>query len=167
MPDWGSGKPRVVAELIGALAVLLGLIFVGLELRQNTAAVQASTLQGLVDLSTTYLIDTSLDQDFLSVLSRAQEDLDQLTDIEELQLQRLIRSQWTRYQSAYRHWRRGSLSDEDWEQYLNSICDAPGSIRGSFKPIHERFWHVDQVFLTDDFVAYVESCRPDLAAVAN
>jgi len=165
LADWGSGKSKIVAELVGAVAVLLGLVFVGLELRQNTAAVQASTLQGLVDLSTNYLVETSLDQNFLNVVIRAQEDPDQLNDVEELQLARIIRSQWTRYQSAYRHWRRGSLDDVDWQQFYNSICDAPGTIRGSWRPIHERFWHVDRVWLTDDFVAYVESCRPDLAAV--
>ncbi len=40
MSESGDRNPKSVFELAGAVAVLLGLIFVGLELRQNTAAVQ-------------------------------------------------------------------------------------------------------------------------------
>ena len=100
MSDWNSGKLRAFVELAGAVAVLLGLIFVGLELRQNTAAVQASTLQGMIDLSTNYLINTSLDPEFLRVFSKAQADPNQLDETEALQMQRIIRSQWLRYQGA-------------------------------------------------------------------
>lgn len=164
MVDWGSGKPRVLAELIGAIAVLLGLLFVGLELRQNTAAVQASTLQGMVDLSTNYLIDTSLDPEFVPLLIKAQADPDQLNEVEALRVQRLIRSQWLRYQSAFQHWRRGSLGDVDWESFSRFICANITNVGpGSFAAIQVKFWQNERTVLTDDFVAYVESCRPDLA----
>jgi hypothetical protein len=45
MKDWSEGKFRLILELVGAAAVLLGLIFVGLEIRQNTEAVRSSTIQ--------------------------------------------------------------------------------------------------------------------------
>lgn len=41
-------KTRLFVELAAGLAVLVGLVFVGLELRQNTAAMQAATFQDLV-----------------------------------------------------------------------------------------------------------------------
>jgi len=44
-----SDKIKLVVETSGALAVLLGLVFVGLELRQNTYAVEAATFQSLTD----------------------------------------------------------------------------------------------------------------------
>jgi hypothetical protein len=54
MTDWGSPKLKALVELGGIGAVLLGLFFVGLELRQNTAAVQAATSQGLTEFSVSY-----------------------------------------------------------------------------------------------------------------
>ena len=168
MLDWSSGKTRILAELIGAAAVLLGLVFVGLELRQNTAAVQASTLQGMVDLSTNYLIDTSMHPEFIRVLNKAQANPEQIDDLEAVQVQRVIRSQWLRYQGAFRHWRRGSLGDADWEQYSKFICTPIGNVgAGSWGQLQAEFWQFERQILTDDFVVYVETCRADLTEVAN
>ena len=157
-------------ELIGAGAVLLGLIFVGFELRQNTEAVQASTLQGMVDLSSSYLVETSMNPEFVQLLSKAQADPDQLDEVEALLMQRVIRSQLLRYQSAFNHWRRGSLGESDWDTYAKFICypvgSRPGQI-GTFGSVQAKFWAVERTVLTDDFVAYVESCRSDLAEAAN
>jgi len=153
-------------SVLANLGVIAGIVFLGYEMRQNTQAIQASTLQGMVDLTTNYLIDTSLDEGFIQVLNKAQEDPGQLSKTEALQLQRVLRSQWSRYQSAFLHWRRGSLGDADWEPYFNFICSpAAETVSGSFLPIQAMFWHLERPLLTDDFVAYVESCRPDLAEV--
>jgi hypothetical protein len=50
-----------VLETAGAYAVLLGLVFVGFELRQNTAAVQAATIQELTHASSDFLVDVGSD----------------------------------------------------------------------------------------------------------
>jgi hypothetical protein len=49
-------KLRGLLELAGAGAVLLGLVFVGLELRQNTEAVETASLQNQTDASTDFLL---------------------------------------------------------------------------------------------------------------
>jgi hypothetical protein len=159
---------RLLVELIGATAVLLGLIFVGLELRQNTAAVQASTLQGIVDMGNNYLIETSLDPEFIPLLNKAQAHPDQLDEVEALRIQRVLRSQWQRYQSAFQHWRNGTLSNSGWETYSIFICNGVRNVgSGSFQSVQAKFWEFERAALIDDFVSYVESCRPDLAEVAN
>ncbi len=160
MIDWDAGKSRVLVELVGAAAVLLGLLFVGYELRQNTAAVQSSTLQSMVDLSTNYLIDVAMDPEFVKVLNKAVADPHQLDETESQQIQTMIRGQWLRYQSAFSQWRRGSLGEADWEIYQKLVC-----VRGEFGPIHEYFWPVHRRALTTEFLAYVEECRSDLHEV--
>ncbi len=49
-------KLRGLLELSGAGAVLLGLVFVGLELRQNTEAVETASMQNQTGASTDYLL---------------------------------------------------------------------------------------------------------------
>jgi len=150
--------------ILANVGVIAGIVFLGYEMRQNTYAIQATTLQGMVDLTTSYLIDTALDDGFIQALDKAQVDPDQLSRIEALELQRVIRAQWFRYQSAFAHWRRGSLGDSDWEQYLNFICSSSvATVSGSFSAVQAMFWDIERPQLTDEFVAYVESCRPDLA----
>jgi hypothetical protein len=170
LSDWAS-----IAEILGAVAIVISLVYVGQQVREsarqtelNTNAVQAATLQGMVDLSTNYLIDTSLDREFIRTLGRAQADPGQLDEIEALQMQRIIRSQWLRYQGAYRHWQRGSLDDADWEAYIDFICaPTPNVGEGSWVTLQAEFWPGERDRLTDDFVAFVEDCRPDLAQIID
>src|SRR5210317_1424154 len=51
MSEHSRNSLRNIVELISAGAILVGLIFVGLELKQNTVAAEADTMQGLLELS--------------------------------------------------------------------------------------------------------------------
>jgi hypothetical protein len=55
MSETNLKKLNPLLEFFGGIAVLVGLIFVGLELRQNTEAVQADTLQSITEQSQDYL----------------------------------------------------------------------------------------------------------------
>jgi hypothetical protein len=44
LPEWAS-----VAEIASALAVVVSLVNVGIQVSQNTAAVKASTHQAMID----------------------------------------------------------------------------------------------------------------------
>lgn len=144
-------------ELIGGLAVLVGLIFVGFELKQNTEAVQASTLQNLTDESQEYLLLLAQDEELNRIWRQAvAEGIGSLNESEASRLVFLYRAQWIRFQNAYLQWRRGTLDDEDWAFYRGVICRKEGdagspSLRGTTWPDHRGA-------LTERFVAFVEQC---------
>lgn len=144
-------------ELIGGLAVLVGLIFVGFELKQNTEAVQASTLQNLTDESQEYLLLLAQDEDLNRIWRQAvAEGVDSLDESEASRLVFLYRAQWIRFQNAFLQWQRGTLNDEDWVFYRGVICRSEGdpgspSLRGATWPDHRDA-------LTERFVAFVEQC---------
>ena len=48
-------RARTIGEILAGAAVVASLVFVGLELRQNTAAVRAQTRQGLADQNTEFV----------------------------------------------------------------------------------------------------------------
>ena len=50
---------RAVGELLAGVAVIASLVFVGMELRQNTAAVRAQTRQGLADRNAQFITSIS------------------------------------------------------------------------------------------------------------
>ena len=54
-----SGKK--MGEMLAALGVIASMIFVGLEIRQNTVAVQGATLQAISDSYTGFIHTNSLD----------------------------------------------------------------------------------------------------------
>jgi hypothetical protein len=147
-------------ELLGGLAVLVGLMFVGFELKQNTEAVQASTLQNLTDESQEYLLLLAQDEELNRIWRQAvAEGVDTLNESEASRLVFLYRAQWIRFQNAYLQWRRGTLDDEDWAFYRGVICRKEGdsgspSLRGSTWPDH-------RAALTEGFVNFVETCWQD------
>jgi len=55
---------------LSAAAVVLSLIFVGLEVRNNTVAARGATMQAISDASTTFFLTISLDKDFAELVVR-------------------------------------------------------------------------------------------------
>ncbi len=152
-------KLNPVLEFVGGIAVLIGLIFVGLELRQNTEAVQASTLQSLTDQSQTYLLMMASDGELNDIWRRGVADVSQLDEGERSRFTFVYRAQWIRLQNAYLQWQRGTLDDSDWAFYEGVICRQEGdsgspSGRGATWPDHRGA-------LTAGFVEFVESCWAD------
>ncbi len=159
MADLSAGKLTIFVELAGGGAILVGLIFVGLELRQNTAAVETASMQSLTDMSGQYLmfIDSSPDVNRLYI--KAAKGLGELDEAEALQLYHLTLSQWLRFQSAFLHWQRGTMSDQDWMAYTKFFCS---NLTGIKHQIRVASWDSYKSILVDPFAEFVEACWSDI-----
>ena len=87
--------------MAGAGAVLLGLVFVGLELKQNTEAVEAASLQNQTDASTDYLLLIASDIELARIWLDASTDPSQLSEIDLVRYFLISRARWLRMQNAY------------------------------------------------------------------
>ena len=168
MSNSGENKLKVFVELAAAGAVLVGLIFVGLELRQNTAAVEAATLQDLTDASVEYVNTLAADPNLTRIWLTGASNPEELTEIEAGQLHFLIRGQWLRFHNAFLQWQRGTLSDQDWVLYEGYICRTDTTTEGFDGPlkaehIRYRTWHEHRAVLLPHFVEFVEECWADKA----
>lgn len=146
---------RLLVELVSAGAVLLGLIFVGFELKKNTEAVEAATLQGIIDGSQDYLNLLAADADLNAIWRVANDDPSLLSEAEAARYFFLLRAQWQRYQNAYLQWQRGAMSATDWALDQKFICDPAGSTTGRTKRL---LWPDHRPALLGDFVVFVEAC---------
>ena len=164
MPNWQSDRTKLALELAGATAVLLGLVFVGLELRQNTAAVQAATMQSMIDASGEYLLLMASDPELNRIYRKGTEDYSSLHEDEASRLFFLIRAQWLRFQNAYQQWRRGAMSGEDWVFYEAFICSRSASTTEELRWLS---WDEHRSALTPEFASFVELCWADQDHVAN
>lgn len=160
MNDKRIGTKSLV-ELLSAGAVLVGLVFVGFELRQNTSAVEATTLQSSTDASVDWLLNIASDPELTRIWITAPSELDSLTAIERHQLQLLLRSQWFRFQTAYLQWQRGSMDEEDWGIFRGFICHTGDRTarHGQFGNLRYVTWENHRAVLLPQFVEFVEGCR--------
>jgi len=148
MTESSTGKLKSLIELIGAGAILAGLVFVGLELRQNTAAVQADTFQNLTALTTEYMLLLATDENLNRLNRKGRADLSSLDETEASQFFNLRRTTWLRMQLAFLQWRRGTLDDEGWAFYRQFLCSYGNA----------DDWQDHRNALLGSFVEVVESC---------
>jgi hypothetical protein len=140
---------RGLLDLAGGAAVLIGLIFVGLELRQNTEAIEAASLQSQADASTEFLLLIASDNELSRIWFESSKSPNELSEFDSYRYFIVGRARWVRMQTAYLQWRRGALGDEDWLVFHGRICGE-----GRFKAT----WEDHRTAMLDEFVEFVESC---------
>lgn len=155
MSDHKPDNFRAKVEIASAFAVLLGLIFVGLELRQNTAAVEAATFQNLTDATNDYILELASNSDILRVWNIGSVNPDQLNELDALRYNLVMRAYWVRMQNVFSQWKRGTLAAQDWRLYQAVICD-PDNVTGN---IGERVtFDQHTIVLSPEFIEFVGAC---------
>ncbi len=149
LQKWALG-----AEIAGAVAVVVTLGFLALQMRENTNAVQAQTYQALMQELNDYralTFNPGLSE--LEVKFR-EEGWQDLGRVEQQQIWLNIVIRWGIYESAYFANERGVLGEPEWERFDIGICRTIRSHADVWEP--EGFTPITEL-LTPDFVEYIES----------
>ena len=109
-----------IGELVGAAAVVISLVYLSVQVRQNTAVARASTRQAIADANLSGGSDVLLEPEMAKVLAK---DLRG----EPLEFHEHVRLQ-TRAYHGLRHWenihyqyRAGMLSAEEWQGFRHNL----------------------------------------------
>ncbi len=107
----------LIAEVVGAVAVVLTLIYLAIQLRQNTKALRTSAYQGMVansmQILTTLLADPERAQFFL----RVQSNPGQITEEDGVRWHWFMLAAFRHWDNLYYQYRTGALETEMWEGY--------------------------------------------------
>jgi hypothetical protein len=130
----------LLSQIVSAIVVFASLIFVGIQLKQATRAVRASSSQAH---SAAYIEITGrlLDEDFASLWRKALERLDDLDEEEQVRFFAFTSAMFRFFESSRVQWLGGQLDDEHWhtiEQQAMSLAAMPGI--QTFWAIR-RHWH--------------------------
>lgn len=140
-----------LGEFIGAVGVVVSLIYLALQLRQNTSSVRAASFNSMVQNSIRLLEHGFADSEFATFLDRAEADPDSLTAAERLR--------WDSYMTAvFRHYgnlvyqdRVGALDSQMWESYRRDLKEHLRS------PAWAAWFREHQVVFSDSLVEEVAS----------
>jgi hypothetical protein len=138
-----------IGELIGAVAVVITLIFLTVQLKQNTRSIRASTRSQLTETVSNTLA-TLQNQSFASVMITGFHDQESLSAEDKLRfgsfLLRLLRG----WEDAYFHWRDGDYDEGAWRSNRAFMLDML-SISGV-----NDYFNTRKSWLDGRFVAYIE-----------
>ncbi len=144
-----SGK--AIRETAGFLGVMASLIFVGLEIHQNTLASRAAAIQESTNVARQQVQMYALDPEANRIEMIGREDLSQLNPEEAARFEWMMVSFFWGMQGLYRQWDLGVLPDEEWQAWTTVIC---GNLSN---PGTRAVWEEFPMF-TPGFREVVESC---------
>lgn len=111
-----------VGQLVGALAVLITLIYLAIQLKQNTAAVATatyeSTMTGFNDINVVVASNPKL----ASLLDRGCQGTDNLTTEETVQFNFILRCYANQWWKLYKLYKRGSLKVDEWSIFAREAA---------------------------------------------
>jgi hypothetical protein len=143
--------------LAANFGVIAGLIFLGLEIQQNTIstrmAARENATQGHIDYLG-YLLDNT-------VLARANEKLtnNQPVDaLEDNQMRIFLQMRWRHYERVYYQYRNDLISDQEWAGFEAGIMRSFRDENDLWR-MSGNVWARDKERLSQQFAEYVEGLR--------
>jgi hypothetical protein len=147
-----------IGEAVGALAVLISLVYLAIQIRQNTQAMRASTFLGLTNAWQDYLLQSS-HPEFSELLEKAARDPQGLADDEVWRLYSLARVVFRRFENDFFQFESGTFDQGAWDGYRASLH---GDILA-----HEAFramWRLQHRFFAPNFVGFIDEELQQLGA---
>ena len=142
---------KAAREILGTIGVIASMIFVGLEVRQNTQAVRASAIQESTNVARQQVLTIAADPELMRLEFLCRDDPPELTEEEKNRCTYLSLSFWWGMQGLFEQWRLGVLPDETWASWRRVICL-------NWARPWERRLLTEMSQFDSTFVAMVQSC---------
>jgi hypothetical protein len=143
-------KYALIAEIVGALAVVISLIYVGTSVRQNTAVAQVANHQAIVSMDMAKN-NWLKDKEFVAIHLKARDGIDKLSTIETEQYMTFVADNLNAWEFAFITYNNGVLEDTiwvGWDRYYRGWTKNKG---------FQLFWSQGGSNFSPDFNSYVES----------
>lgn len=125
--DWEA--IGAIGEIVGALAVVVTLVYLVIQIRQNTAAVATATYESTMTGFNDINVVVASQPELASLLDRGSQDPDLLSAEEVTQFNFLLRCYANQWWKLLKLHERGSLSEGEWSIFAREAAqflDQPG-----------------------------------------
>jgi hypothetical protein len=147
--DWEA--IRAIAELAGAIGIVASLVYLAVQVRQNTKALRASVFQGTLIEAVRMRVAAGQDPKMATLLyETARHSYSQLPEHEQKQALHLIVGLCRLYESVHHQHARRMIEDGVWEPWHQEITDFVRT--SSFR----QLWEEIAPSFSREFRAYVE-----------
>lgn len=136
----------LIEEIVSAVAILVSLLLVGMEIRRNTEASKAWTYQSLIELSHDRLKAMAENREFAELDMR---DLGDLDSVDRYRRELWDRDGWRIRENAFVQYARGVIGDGEWTGFRSLMCG--GDLDSS--------WPNHRGQLSPEFVEFIEDCN--------
>lgn len=143
-------QASLVAQIVSAVAVIASLIFVGVQLRQATAAIRGSSSEAHAALYTELVHSIIDNADFARIWTVGLADPNALSEEEWVRFVAYSSALFRQYETSRVQWQKGRLDPEHWhtvERQAISFGQLPGL---------KAAWNVRAHWYSRDFRGWFE-----------
>jgi hypothetical protein len=139
-----------LGEFVAAIAVVGSLLYLAMQIRQNSKLLRASAIQSVASNTAGSLSTIAQDLSTAAVLLKGVGDFKALSGEEAVQCSALLHLVFNEIQSSYRMHREGIIPEELWQ---GSAAVAAFYLR---TPGVRAWWKTGKELMDGDFVRYAE-----------
>lgn len=139
-----------IAEIVGAIAVVLSLIYVGIQVNENASAVRSASANDANTAMQSWYLDVGSSQQTSELFYRALMSDEALPNEEEFQFLMMMHGVFLGFQNSYLLAQEGTI-DSDLRESLSMSIGGVRSLPGM-----RRFWRQRKAYLHAGFAEWVE-----------
>jgi hypothetical protein len=140
----------LIAEIVGSAAIVVSLIFVGVQLRSNTSATKSATASAASSATTAWYSAVGTSAQASALFFNFMNAPDTLTPQERLQAVLIVHGVLVNFQTSFMLANEGTLDP----QIKDTILEAVVVVKD--KPGFKYYWEQRRAFFYDQFQEYVE-----------
>ncbi len=140
-----------LGSFISGIAVLISLLFVGFQMRQNTLAIRAAASQAHAANFQQVLTPIIDNAEVAQIWKTGLQDIRALTEEQRVRFIVLVSGNFRFFETAHIQWRRGQLDKAHWEDlepFIRQFAQQPG-IR--------TYWQVRGHMHSSEFIRWYET----------
>lgn len=140
----------LIAEIVASVAIVVSLIFVGVQLRSNTSATRSATASAASSAISAWYNAMGTSAQASALFFNFMNDPDSLTPQERLQSVFAVHGVLVNFQTSFMLANEGTLD----RQIKDTILEAVVVVKD--KPGFRYYWEQRKAFFYDEFQEYVE-----------
>jgi hypothetical protein len=143
------------ADIVGGVAVIVSLIYVGIQIRLNTKSNQTQANQNAHDSLAILSLEVGKDPDLTSFWRKGAVAFDELTEEEQFRFMMLMVTLFRRFENIFYQYQKGFLEEDLWGGYRQAMLAHFYTSGG------QAFWNVRAGQFSRVFQNYLDSTSPD------
>ena len=145
---------RWIAEVLGAVAVVISLVFVGFELRENALATKAEAAHNASTALQSWYLQVGTEPGGI-IFRKGMADPESLSPDEGFQFMMIMHAGLLAYQETYYLGQQGALDQALYRAMTEAL------LPGRRTPGFNWYWQQRKTYFSEDFQQFIESLNRD------
>lgn len=145
----------LISQIASALVVILSLLFVGMQLRQNTLSTQTARHQSIVQAVADWSREVAMNSEIAALLGRGSTNFEQLDPVQRLQFSLLHVALFRNYENIFYQHAQGAIDHHVWDGWsyrMRATFALPG-VRAWWVPQRDSYSDAFRDFLEQNPLA--------------